>query len=140
MAAPTLLQVMQGIETRLGTISGLVVKEFQPDSVILPLAWVGVPPIPEYRATFGRGRFSLDPTVTVFVSRSDAEVGQRKLAEYADVGTAASIPDAIEADRTLGGVVEECFVASFEPLGQQDAAFFGYFGGVFTLHVTAPGK
>lgn len=140
MAAPTILQVMQGIETRLKTISGLIVHEYQPDAVTVPLAFVGVPPIPAYRTTFGRGRFGIAPTVTVLVSRASDIIGQHKLAGYADVEGATSIPAAVEGDRTLNGLVEECYVESFEALGEEQANQIGYFGGSFTLQVVAKGK
>lgn len=140
MAAPTVLQVMRGIETRLRTISGLFVEEYQPDAVTVPLAFVGVPSITEYRTTFGRGRFTLAPTVTLLVSRSTDIIGQHDLASYADVSGANSIPAAIDGDRTLGSLVDECYVQSFESLGAEQANNLGYFGGVFNLHVVAPGK
>lgn len=140
MAAPTLLQVMQGIETRLGTISGLQVSEILPDQVTPPIAIVGVPPIPEYRTTFGRGIWSVDPTVTILVSAALDKYGQQKLASYADVHGSTSIPAAIEADRTLGGIVDECYVSSFRPLGIEEAGRIGYYGGAFNLFVRAKGK
>lgn len=140
MAAPTILQIVQGIETRLKTISGLMSHDYQPDQITPPVAFVGVPSIPEYRTTFGRGRFTLEPTVTVYVSRSTDIIGQRKVIDYTDVSGPTSIPAAIEGDRTLGGIVEECFVTSFESLGAEEANLIGYFGGRFNLRVTAPGK
>lgn len=140
MAAPTILQIMDAIEARLSTISGLRTSPIDPDQVNPPFAVVGVPPIPEYRTTFGRGRFSIEPTVTVGTSRAIDRVGQRALAEYAEVSGAKSIAAAIEGDRTLGGIVEECFVISFEPISTLDVGVFGYYGGIFQLRVVAPGK
>lgn len=137
--APTISQIMLGLETRLETITGLRVTEYIADQVNPPQAVVGVPPIPEYRSTFGRGRFTLEPTITVLTSRASDRVGQLALASYAEVTGATSIPAAIEADRTLGGVVEECWVLSFAPLGVQDVGAIGYYGGVFQLRVVAPG-
>lgn len=140
MAAPTILQIMQGIETRLATISGLRTRDISPDQISPPCAIVGVPPIPEYRATFGRGRFRLAPTVTVLTSAALDRAGQQKLAGYADPTGTQSIAAAIEADRTLGGIVEECHVIDFRPLGREEVGLIGYYGGEFTLHVMAPGR
>lgn len=139
MAAPTIEQIMLGIETRLKTISGLRVTEYVPDQITPPAAIVGVPEIPEYRTTMGRGRFTLEPTVTVLVSAAYDRAGQLKLASYANVTGASSIPAAIEGDRTLGGVVEECWVLSFAPLGMEDVGLIGYYGGVFQLRTVAGG-
>lgn len=139
MAAPSIHDVMLGIEGQLATISGLRVSEYLPDQIMPPVAIVGVPPIPEYRTTFGRGRFTLEPTVTILVSARLDRVGQTELAGYADVSGSASIPAAIESDRTLGGVVEECWVLSFRPLGMEDVGRIGYYGGVFNLRTIAEG-
>lgn len=137
--APTIEQVMQGIEARLETIAGLRVTAYIADQVNPPAAVVGVPDIPDYRLTFGRGRFRLAPTVTVLVSASLDRTGQAKLASFANPTGSTSIPAAIEGDRTLGGVVEECFVSSFRVLGLDEVGQIGYYGGVFDLSVVAPG-
>lgn len=137
--APTILQVMDGIEARLATIAGLRTAAHVEDAINPPAAVVGVPDIGEYRATFGRGRFQLDPTVTVFVSAAYSRAGQRLLAAYADVTGATSVPAAIEGDRTLGGIVEECHVLDFRVLGLEEVGAIGYYGGVFSLRVVATG-
>jgi hypothetical protein len=140
MAAVTILQVMQGIETRLKTIDGLRVTYYIADQVNPPQAVVGCPPIDSYRATFRRGVFLLQPQVVVLTSAALDRVGQTALAEYANPIGAKSIPAAIEGDRTLGGVVEDCVVDSFQPLGMEEVGLIGYYGGVFDLRVVAPGS
>jgi len=137
--APTIEQVMLGIETRLKTISGLRVEEFAPDQINPPQAVIGVPPVPSYHATMGRGRFTLEPTVTIFVSKSWNRTGQLKLASYANPTGDSSVVTAIEADKTLGGVVDDCFVVDFQPLGLEEVGLIGYYGGVFTLRAIASG-
>lgn len=130
---------MLGIEARLATIAGLRTSEITPDQISPPQAIVGVPDIPEYRITFGRGRFQIAPTVTILVSAALDRIGQLKLASYANATGASSIPAAIEGDRTLGGIVEECKVDDFRVLGLEEVGAIGYFGGVFSLTVVAPG-
>lgn len=130
---------MVAIESRLATITGLRTTEYTPDQINPPHAIVGVPAIPEYRTTFGRGVFTLEPTITVLVSAVLDKRGQLKLASYANVTGASSIPAAIEADRTLGGVVDECWVLSFRPLGLEEVGQIGYYGGVFDLRTVAKG-
>ncbi|GGK32144.1 hypothetical protein GCM10010124_26170 [Pilimelia terevasa] len=137
--APTILQVMQGIEARLNTITGLRVSDIAPDQINPPAAVVGVPAVPAYHATMGRGRFQLAPTVTVLVSAGLDRVGQHKLAGYANPTGALSVVAAVEADKTLGGVVDDCHVVGFRPLGLEEIGLIGYYGGVFELRVIATG-
>lgn len=137
--APTILDVMTGIEARLDTISGLRVSDFTPDQINPPQALVGVPPISQYHAAMSHGIFRLQPTVTLFTSAAYDRTGQRALAAYADPTGAQSIHAAIEGDKTLGGIVDYCIVVSFEVLGLQEVGLVGYYGGRFQLQVVAEG-
>ncbi len=138
MAAPTIAQVMAGIETRLATIAGLRTNDVYPGNVTTPSAVVGVPPIPEYHLTMGRGSFELAPTITLLVSTAMDRAGQIKLAGYANPTGDDSISSAILADKTLGGVVSSCHVQSFRPTELEWGAVT-YYGGIFTLYVVAEG-
>lgn len=137
--AATIEQVMQAIETRLATISGLRVNDVAPDQINPPAAFVGVPPIPNYRLTMGRARYSITPTITVLTSASWDRAGQLKLASYANPTGASSIPAAVEGDRTLGGIADECLVDDFAPLGMEEVGLIGYYGGRFSLRVILSG-
>lgn len=137
--APTIAQVMEGIETRLETISGLRVRDIAADQINPPAAIVGIPPVPNYHATMGRGRFTVEPTVTVLVSAAYDRAGQHNLAAYANPTGTRSVVVAIEGDKTLGGVVDDCIVVSFEPLGLQEVGQIGYYGGRFQLRAIASG-
>lgn len=139
MAAPTIAEIMLGIEARLATIAGLRVSEIVPDAIHPPCAVVGVPPIPSYRIAMARGAYEVAPTVTVLVSAALDRVGQLALAAYANPTGAGSIPAAVEGDRTLGGVVADCVVESFRPMGLEEVGLIGYYGGVFTLKCIARG-
>lgn len=138
MAAPTIEQIMLGIEARLATISGLRTAEFDPDQINPPQAVVGVPPM-SYHTSFARGLFQLEPTITIFVSRFLDRVGQLALAAYANPTGASSVIVAVEGDKTLGGVVDDCIVVDFRPSGQLEVGLVAYYGGIFTLRVTAQG-
>lgn len=137
--ASTIEQIMLGVETRLQTISGLRASEIVPDQINPPHALVGVPPIPNYRLAMGRGSYELGLTVTVLVSSAVDRVGQLALAGYASITGPTSIPLAIEGDRTLGGVVSDCIVTSFRPLGLDEVGVISYYGGVFDLKCIVPG-
>lgn len=138
---PTLQQILVGVEGRLQTIpglrlpgTGLVVDQVNP-----PAAVVGIPPIDSYRETMRRGKWLIQPTITVLVSASLDRTGQLALAEYADHTGPRSIITAVEGDRTLGGTVDDCIVQSFRPLGLEEVGLIGYYGGEFTLLVAASG-
>ena len=140
MAAPTIAQVMAGIETRLKTIEGLRTDAYIADQINPPQAIVGVPPVENYHATFQRGRMSLDMEIYIFVSGVLDRQGQVALAEYANPTGTKSVITAIYGDKTLGGVVEDCIVRSFRPLGMEEVGLIGYYGGVFEMSVIALGS
>lgn len=131
--APTVAQVMEGIEARLATITGLRASAVSPDQITPPAAVVGVPPVDAYHAAFNSSRMTLDFPVTVLVSAALDRVGQMALAGYANPTGSTSVKAAIEGDKTLGGIVDDCIVVSFRPLGLDEVGAIGYYGGVFTV-------
>lgn len=125
---------MDGIETRLLTISGLRVSDVSPSQISPPCAVVGVPPVEAYHVAMGSNRMALDFPVSVFVSAAAPDrIGQKNLAGYANPSGATSIKAAIEGDKTLGGILDDCIVMSFRPLGLEEVGLIGYYGGVFTV-------
>jgi hypothetical protein len=137
--AATIAQVMQGIEARLATIEGLRTKDVTPDQISPPCAFVGVPPM-DYRLTMGRASYLIKPTITVLVSAAWDRVGQLKLAGYANPTGSTSVIAAIEGDRTLGGIADDCVVDDFEPLGMEEVGAIGYYGGRFSMRVVLDGN
>lgn len=97
-----------GIATRLDTIPGLHVYDYQPDTIRPPVAFV-VPDRIEYDTNNNRGLDNYFFTINLIVSRADDRSAQSKLDTFA-VGT-ASVKAAVEADRTLGGAANTCRVA-----------------------------
>jgi hypothetical protein len=139
VAAPTIGQIVEGIETRLETISGLRAVEYVPDAINPPQAVVDFSGDINYHETFIHGKQRLELTVIILVSRVVDRVGNAALAAYASTTGTNSIHAAIEGDATLGGIVDDCTVTSFRRLGQQEIDGLGFYGGVFTLRVTAAG-
>lgn len=137
--ASSIEQIMLGLEARLTTIPGLRTSEWTADQINPPHALVGVPPIPNYRQAMGKAAYELDLTVTVLTSAALDRRGQLALARYADPTGSSSVIAAVEADRTLGGVVTDCVVQSFRPLGLEEVGLIGYYGGLFTLLCIASG-
>jgi hypothetical protein len=140
VATPTILQVMQAIESALNSISGLRTTEFIKDQMSPPFAMVGVPEIPDYHGAFRSGSMTISPRVYVFTSAVVDRIGQAKLSEYANPTGASSIKTALESDNTLGGVVAQVVVKSFRPLGAEEMGAFNYYGGVFDLMIVATGN
>ena len=134
---PTLEQVALGLEARLETIPGLRASEYVPGKITPPAAIVALAGVPNYRAAMGGTKFDVNFTVTVLVSAAYDRVGQMKLLAYADRVGEQSVYAAVEASRTLGGVVDDCQVADFRPLGLEEVGILQYFGGVFQLRVMA---
>ena len=136
--AATIEQIMDGLETRLATISGLRTRNIAADNPPIPCAFPLVPPI-TYRETFGRGTYSLNFQIVVLVSAALDRVGQLKLAGYANPRGTTSIITAIEGDKTLGGIVADLVVDTFDPRGLEEVGIVGYYGGVFNVRVIASG-
>jgi hypothetical protein len=131
----TLEEILGAIATALKPIKGLWVADTDPGQINPPQAVVGVPAIPSYHTAQKGRRPDLEPTITVYVSTTLNRGGQLQLAGYASPDGPSSIPAAIARDRTLGGVVDECKVTGFAPLGIEEVALVGYYGGRFTLRV-----
>lgn len=141
--AASIEEIMDAVEARLQTIDGLRTDDIaagpQNISGNASVATVAVPPVPSYRTTMGRASYELLLDVYVNVSPEPTRLGQRRLAAFASQTGDKSIRAAVEADRTLGGVVQDCIVRSFEPLGLEQVGALGYFGGVFNLYILASG-
>lgn len=136
--AATIEQIMGGLETRLATVASLRTKDIAPDNPPVPCAFPLVPPI-NYRETFGRGTYSLNFRIVVLVSAALDRIGQFKLAGYANPRGDSSIITAIEGDKTLGGLVSDTVVDTFDPNGLEDVGLISYYGGVFSVRVIASG-
>lgn len=136
----TIEQIMQGLETRLGTIAGLRVSDTVTPTISPPWAMVGLPADVDYHAAMGTNPLgTLAFQVWVFTSSAWDRTGQLKLAGYMNQNGATSIRAAIEADRTLGGVVDDCHVSRGRAVTVEEFGVIGYFGGVFTVPVYARG-
>lgn len=141
MAAPTIAQVVAGINNVLAGIEGLRTTAYGPDQINPPAGWVQIPPI-DYRATFGARKWKLAPRVVVAVSAVFDRKREELLAEFADHTGAKSIFAAFgghDSGVNLGGIVETCYVTSFEPLGEITIGQLQYYGGRFQLEISAPG-
>jgi hypothetical protein len=142
MAAPTLQQIMEALETACATISGLRHSAIVNGQISPPHLMVGVPPVEDYHGTMASGYLLTEFPITIFTSSAVDRVGQLLLAEFANPTGARSIKAAVELDKTLGGVVDDCYVTSFRPLGLVNvgAPDAQYLAGTFQVKIIAKGR
>lgn len=127
--------VMDGLGERLSTIAGLTVVDYTPDKVFPPIAVVDLPEI-SYDSTMARGCDDGVFTITVFVSRNDAETARDTLSEYMAGSGDKSVKAAIEGDVSLGGAAQTVRVMSATPQ-YIDHGNVKYLAADFTVHVVA---
>lgn len=116
---------MSGLKDRLATISGLRTFAFQPDYANPPY---GFPRIDEisYHGAMGGGDVVYDGIIQIVVGGVSDRLTQNLLDGYASYSGATSIRAALEADKTLGGVVQTLVVnrgASLRRMSIGDAEF-----------------
>jgi len=107
--AASLIEIADGLETRLATVSGLRVFNHVPDVFAPPCAFV-MPDSVQYWRGFAGGNIEYAYTVTVIVGRTNERSSQRSLYNYISFDGDLSIRAAIEGDRTLGGIVNTLLV------------------------------
>lgn len=140
MAAPTLTEIMEGIDSRLAEIGGLRGHSaFLADQVTPPHTVVQVPNIEDYRETMGRGTVLFTVSVFLFIAAQLDRVGQRKLAEFVSWTGANSIPLALEATGITITGVDQVVCDSFRNFGIEEVGVIGYYGGEFTCRIVARG-
>jgi len=99
-----LAAIRTGIKDRLATITTLRTFDRIPDTIVPPCAFVGGPKSAK-RLAMGSDKRDWRIPVRIYVARVDDRVGQSKLDDYLVIGT-TSIDDALDGDKTLGGVAD----------------------------------
>lgn len=130
-----LASIMAGLEARLATITGLRTFEYPPASVPVPAALVGFPESIEYDTTMARGADRWSIPILVLVSRASERTARTRLGQYLDSTGATSIKTAIEADKTLGGVVHTTRVVRASTIGSYIVNDVDYVGATFIADV-----
>lgn len=136
--ANKITEIMGGLQVRLATIRELNTYNHAPSNPTAPAAFPLIPAF-NYRETMGRGVYVLTFRVAVLTANQLDEVGQAALADFASQTGDRSIRAALEADKKLGGLVDDLVVDSFDPTGLEEAGMGGYIGGVFSVRVIALG-
>ena len=121
----TVLQVADGIKTRLATISGLRSFSYQPEQLNPPFAYPVLNSV-EYHGAMGGGRVTMNWTVYVVVGRYTDRTAFALLDNYLSYSGSQSVRACLEGDLTLGGVCQSLIVSSssnISSLEQDDADF-----------------
>ncbi len=138
----TLAQIRAGIQTALRTIA-----TFDPGQVhatrvatITPPATIVEPAPGEfYEYDTSSDSHDVHLVILVLVSRADDASAWTELDPYVHPTGAQSISAAIEADPTLGGIVDDCDVRAAMDYGDYDIGGISYFGCQFALDVMLGG-
>ena len=132
----TVSQIKAGLAANLATVSGLRAYAYQPDNVNTPFAWPLLESI-QYNGAMGGGLITHQFTISVVVGRSAERTAQTLLDGYLSYKGATSIRQAIESDRTLGGVVQDLIVESANNISTLEANDATYLAIDFVVTVYA---
>lgn len=111
----TVRQVREAVAAALEAIDGLTVTAFPVFQLIPPHAIVKEDEI-NYRQVFGTTLNAFDLTIVVFCGITDEQASQYFLDDLATIDGTNSIRGILEADETLGGVVDFIAVDSVGPV------------------------
>ena len=120
----------------MATIPNLRVREFIPALITPPMAVVNPSNI-EYDLNAQRGLTRFVFTVSVFVVKADDRSAQKRIDPFVGVSGTQSVKAALEADRTLGGVVDTLRVQSVSNYSASDANDVDYLAVDFEVEVYA---
>lgn len=109
--AATVSAVATAIKTQLATISNLRTFDYQPEQLNPPVAFPILNSINYHRA-FQGGDVEMNWSIVVVVGRYLDRVAHTNLDGYLSYSGTTSIRAALEADKTLGGVVQTCVLDS----------------------------
>jgi hypothetical protein len=114
-------QAKDGLKARLATISGLRCYDYQPDQMNPPFAFPTLNQIRYHATAMGSGGVEMDFDVTLVLTRQSERIAQDEIDKYTAFSGAQSVRAAIEGDRTLGGVFEDCVVREAGTITNIDA-------------------
>jgi hypothetical protein len=128
--------IRAGLATRLGSITGLRSGPTIPDNVNPPYAIIS-PSSVDYHRAFNNALSTYNFNVMVVVGRVSERTSQNSLDAYCSPTGTSSIRVAIEADRTLGGVVFDTMVTGMRNYGSVTIGETNYLAAEFDIAVQA---
>lgn len=130
-------QLRTALLAQLQTISGLRSVAHGPDRVSPPAAAVELSSL-TYGRTFGAN--VLDEyqfTVRLYASRADDRAGQDRLDSFINAAGETSVPQALAADQSLGGIAQVVMVTGMDNYGVYEVGTTPYYGAEFAVTVLA---
>lgn len=112
MAGATLAEIRAGLETRLATIPDVTTSAYMMDVPRDRTLQVMGPDQVEYDQAGMRGHDNWTLIIQGFSGSPESVAAQTNLDEWLSPSGANSVKLAIEGDRQLGGIVEDCVVRS----------------------------
>lgn len=134
----TIGAVAEALAETIGTATGLRTVDHIPSTINPPALFVALGT--NERGAMARGQQELAFEVVVFTSRTVDRVGQSALYEYASFGGQLSVWKAVDDTPTLGLTDTNAAVLRYRPIGVEEIAAYGYFGGVFEVLVLTTGS
>ena len=118
------------------SIPNLRVYDYQPDQVNPPFAFPTLEEV-QYHGAMGAGLVTHQFTVQVVMSRASERTAQDSLDQYTSYSGTKSVRAALEADRTLGGIIQDLIVTSARNILGFDANDTSYLSIDFQVTVYA---
>lgn len=128
--------IRDALKTRLRTITGLSTYTYFPGSLNGPAAVIQRN-VTNYDATMADGSDDWEYIATLMVPWADPKVAQAAMSKYLDRTGATSIKAVIEAEDTLGGVVDFAVVKTASEEVIRTIGEVEYLAVDFTIGVTA---
>lgn len=135
----TIGEVADGLAQTISTATGLRTVDYIPEDINPPVLFLALASSIE-RGAFQRGQMELMFDAVIFTSRAVDRVGQKLLYEYASFSGDLSVWKAVDDDNDLGLTGTNAAVLRYRPLGIDEIAGYGYFGGAFEIMVLTAGS
>lgn len=136
MGGIVLAATMDALGTKIGAITGLRVYSWPNQSPAVPAVIVDYPAEITYDLTFHRGADQAIFPVYILVGSPDEETSKALLSPYVSSGDVKELKTALEADPTLGGVIQTCRVRDCR-IARIAMAANVYLGAHLEVEVTA---
>lgn len=136
MGGIDLAATMDALAAKMGTITGLRSFGWPNAAGPPPFAAVRYPDQIDYDLTFHRGADQATFECVLVLGKPDERTTRDELTKYVSSAGALEVKAAIEADPTLGGVIQTCRVTDCK-IRELTMAAGIYQGAIFTVSVTA---
>lgn len=115
-ATPSVQDIAEALSTAIESVPGLRTLPYLADTISPPVALVDIDDV-EYHGAFGGADVVHTFTIFVIVARASDRAGIQLLEAYmSQAGNEQSICGAIEADKSLGGVISTLVVTKSGPV------------------------